>query len=251
MKIISANVNGINNAKNRGFLEFIEEEDPDIIAIQEIKTDSINLANDLINIYGYDSYFYCSESKNKNGVAVYSKITPNNYKENLNIEVSKEGRLQRLDFDDFILINCLCPSGVGNIDEYTYKLLFIEYLFEYVVNLRDKSKNIILCGDFNIAHDERDVYFSNNKMIGFKPEERKLISKFLDEGFFDAFRLFHEDSGYFTWRLNNENQSNKNTGLRLDYFFINDEIENNVIDSYIIDYNLSDHSQIVLDLDFD
>ncbi|MBX7077256.1 MAG: exodeoxyribonuclease III [Methanobacteriaceae archaeon] len=246
LKIMSCNLNGIKSAKKKGFLDVISDSDPDIICIQETKSHAENLPDDLMQIPGYMSKFYSNSKKGISGVAIYSKLVPNDYEYGLTIEEGIEGRLIRFDFDNFTLINVYTPSGGKKIN-LAHKHDFLRKLFLYVEMLHDEGKNVIMCGDFNIAHTEKDLYFKNFKKAGFLPVEREMITEFLKSGFKDAFRELHPNDEEFTWySWRSRNHPELGGGMRLDYFFVSEEIMEAVEKCEIYDYNLSDHNQLFL-----
>lgn len=247
---MSCNLNGIKSAKEKGFLDVISTEDPDIICVQETKSHVDVLPDDLISIPNYSSTFYSNSKRGISGVAIYSKIKPNQYFEGLNIEEGLEGRLLRFDFDDFILITVYTPSG-NNKEKLAHKHDFLNKLFSYLEKLHEVESNIIVCGDFNIAHCSKDLYFKNYRKAGFLPEERQMITDFLNSGFKDTFRELYPDVEDFSWKSwRSRKHPELGGGMRLDYFFVSEEIMENVIDSVIFDYNLSDHNQLFLTINF-
>ena len=248
LKIMSCNLNGIKSAKRKGFHDVVSGENPDIICIQETRTCLDNLPDDLINIPGYVNVFYSNPNPVLCGVAIYSKVKPLSTQSGLDIEDDIEGRLLRFDYPDFTLINAYVPSG-SNMLKLQHKHDFVYKLFNYVKDLHDEGKNVILCGDFNIAHDKRDLYFKEFKSAGFLPEERKMIDCFLKSGFKDAFRELYHDEEKFSWMSwRTRNNPNLGGGLRLDYFFVNNDLMDFVVDCEIKDFNLSDHCQLFLKL---
>ena len=249
-KIMSCNLKGIRAAKRHGFLDVVKEENPDIICVQDLKTNLKNIPNTLRNIPGYESYFYESNTRGQKGVGIYTKIEPNDVFEGLGVEIGNEGRLLRLDFNDFIIISSFIPSG--GKEKITYKLDFLDRYIEYLKDLIDnQEKDIIVCGDFNIAHDEKDLYDKRFRESGFKKEERERIDRLLNIGFKDAFREINPDLeqvSFASYQYRKKGEDYK--GLRLDYFFINERLLDKVTNCRIKDYHISDHNPIFLELKF-
>lgn len=250
--IISWNVNGLRAMHRKGFLKWFLDYKPDILCLQEIKATEDQLPRKLRSIDGYHSYFNSAERKGYSGVALYSKIKPKNIEFGFGIEeFDSEGRVQVADYNDFILLNIYFPNGKMSDDRLKYKLDFYDAFLDYVNNLRDQGKNLIICGDLNTAHKEIDLARpkENSNISGFLPVERDWIDKFLENGYVDTFRMFNQDPGNYTWWSYRTRARERNVGWRLDYFFVNQEFKNNIKDSYILsDVMGSDHCPIVLEL---
>ena len=253
IKLLSWNVNGIRAVHRKGFLEWFERVDVDVLCLQEIKANLDQIPKKLSNVPTYDSYFNPAERKGYSGVATYSSITPNKIINGFNIEkFDTEGRFQRLDFDDFILLNIYYPNGGMSDERLQYKLEFYDEFLTYTNNLRDEGNNIIICGDLNTAHKEIDIARpkENEKVSGFMPIEREWIDKFLANGYVDTFRMFNDQPGQYTWWSYRTRARDRNVGWRLDYFFVNEEFKDNVVDSYILsDVMGSDHCPIGLEIE--
>ncbi|WP_405266977.1 exodeoxyribonuclease III [Methanobrevibacter sp.] len=244
MKIISWNVNGINPTYENGYLnQLIEEETPDIICIQEVKTAEIP------ELEGYDLYgFPSSETSNHYGTAVYTKIEPISHKFGLgDKEFDSEGRVIRLEFENFNLYNVYVPSGAKDKEKLKRKYRFYDEFTEY---FKKSNKPAIICGDFNRIAGEIDAKrpeLMKNKS-GFMPEEQEWFKEILTK-YVDAFRKFNQDGDNFTWWSNRKGFREENKGLRLDYFLVSKTFENKLTDSYILKDQLgSDHAPIVLEL---
>ena len=253
LKLVSWNVNGIRAIHRKGFLDWFNEEKANIVSLQETKAQVDQLPKKLVNIPGYNSYFNSAERKGYSGVATYSSIEPNNVYSGMGIEkFDVEGRLQRLDFDDFTLLNIYYPNGGRDEERLKYKLDFYDAFLNYVNDLRDNGHNLIICGDLNTAHKEIDLARpkQNEDVSGFLPVEREWVSKFLDNGYIDTFRMLHEDeTEQYTWWSYRTKARNRNVGWRLDYYFVNEEFKNHVKASYILsDIMGSDHCPIVLEI---
>ncbi len=163
-----------------------------------------------------------------------------------------EGRFQRFDFDDFILLNLYWPNGGMGEDRLQFKLEFYDTFLDYSNNLRDEGNNLVICGDLNTAHKPIDIARpkENEKVSGFMPIEREWIDKFLDNGYVDTFRMFNGQPEQYTWWSYRTRARDRNVGWRLDYFFVNEEFKDNVIDSYILsDVMGSDHCPIGLNIE--
>ena len=244
MKIISWNVNGIKSIINNGFLDEIFAQKPDILCLQEVRSTEIP------EIEGYVAYNNPSrELTNFYGTAVYTKIEPLSVRKGFgDKEFDSEGRVIRMEFDNFILFNVYAPSGASSQERLNRKYRFYDLFTEYVYKSR---KPAIVCGDFNRISEEIDA--KNVKNIkgksGFLPEEQEWFRKILSERFIDTFRKFHHDGENFTWWSNRKGAREANKGYRFDYFLVSKSFENTLTDSYILkDQMGSDHAPIVLEL---
>lgn len=254
LKIISWNVNGIRAAYKKGLVDFIKKENPDIICLQETKAFEEQLPEDLKNIKGYQLFLNPADPDIKrgySGVAIYTKLKPNKEIRNKfgNKFIDREGRILSLEFDDFIIFNVYFPNGGKSEEHFQYKLSFYEEIIKHLKKLK-KETNVILCGDMNIAHESIDLARpkENEKSIGFLPEERALITKFLNSGFTDTFRMFVKESGHYSWWDMKTKSREKNVGWRIDYFFVNNEIAKNIKRAEILSEVMgSDHCPILIE----
>ncbi len=250
IKLISWNVNGIRAAHRKGFIDWLIEEDGDIISVQETKAHIDQLPRKLINIDGYTSYFSSAERKGYSGVGTYTKLKPNQVINGMGIKkFDIEGRLIRLDYDDFTLLNIYYPNGGSGEERLQYKLDFYDAFLDYANNLVEEGLNLVICGDVNTAHKPIDLARpkQNEETSGFLPVEREWLTKFLDNGYVDTFREFNQDGENYTWWSYRTKARDRNVGWRLDYFFVNDEFKSHVTDSYILSDVLgSDHCPIAL-----
>lgn len=237
----------------KGFLDWFDSAKPNVLCLQEIKAQVDQLPKNLRHVSDYHSYFNPAERKGYSGVATYSTIKPNNVATGMDInKFDIEGRFHRLDFDDFILINVYWPNGGMGEERLQYKLDFYDAFLDYVNNLKDEGNNLVICGDLNTAHKPIDIARpkENEKVSGFMPIEREWIDKFLNNGYVDTFRMFNDKPEQYTWWSYRTHARNRNVGWRLDYFFVNEEFKDNVVDSYILsDVMGSDHCPIGLKIE--
>lgn len=247
MKIISWNVNGLRAVLNKGFMEYINQEDCDIICLQEIKLSEGQLALDLENYYEYYNY---AEKKGYSGTAVFSKTKPLNVSYGIGInEHDKEGRVITCEYDDFYLVNCYAPNSKRGLVRLDYRQVWEDAFRNYLVTL-NKNKPVILCGDLNVAHKEIDLKNpqSNRKNAGFTDEERAKFQELLDAGFIDTFRYFYPDiPDMYTWWSYITKARDRNVGWRIDYFIVSRDYENQLLDASIhMEQMGSDHCPVVL-----
>jgi exodeoxyribonuclease-3 len=228
VKIQSWNVNGIRAAGRTGFEDWVERENFDIICVQETKANPEQLDESLLHPNGYHSFWHSAQKPGYSGVAIYSKSEPLSIHTGIGIpEVDNEGRVLIAEYSDFFLLNCYFPNSQREHTRLGYKLLFCQKILEYCQRLRTAGKQVIICGDFNIAHREIDLKNpkTNVNNAGFLPEERAWMDQFVEHGYVDGFRSFVKDPGHYTWWSYRPGVRDKNIGWRLDYFFVNQEFQ--------------------------
>ena len=254
MKIYSWNVNGIRAAERKGFLDFLQEESPDIIGIQEIKARPDQLNPELKYPNGYHAYFNPAERPGYSGVAIYSKEEPLNVSYGFGIEkFDIEGRVIAAEYKDFIFINIYFPNGRRDDERLKYKMDFYDEILKYSNELVKKGKKIIVSGDYNTAHKSIDLARpkENETVSGFLPEERAWIDTFISNGYIDAFREFSKAPEEYSWWSMRTAARLRNVGWRLDYHFISKNLHKNLKNSYIKQSIMgSDHCPVVIELDF-
>lgn len=253
MKLISWNVNGLRAVEKKGFLEWLKDTGADIISIQEVKAREEQLSEEMRNIEGYSLYLTCAEKKGYSGVACFVKEKPLSVREGLFDDTyNTEGRVLVLEYPDFFLYNVYFPNGGGGPERRAYKNAFNYALLEEVKKLEDEGKNIIICGDVNIAHEEIDLKNpkANAKTSGFLPEERRYLDDLLAAGFVDSFRELHPERSAYSWWSYRFNARSLDAGWRIDYFFISASLLPFVTGAEIDPTVLgSDHAPISLTLD--
>lgn len=253
IKIVSWNVNGIRAIKRKGLFEYLEAEKPDIFCVQETKASPEQLEPDLTDPDGYNVIYHsCSRKKGYSGVATFSKVKPDLASVGFNISrFDEEGRVVETDFGEFVLLNVYFPNG-GMEGRLQYKLDFYEAFFGYCKTLREKGKKLIICGDYNTAHNEIDLARprENEETSGFMPVERAWINKIIAEGYVDTFREFNKEPGWYTWWSFQTKARERNVGWRIDYHFVTKDlmkyVKNSTIQKDIIG---SDHCPVVLELE--
>ncbi len=249
IEIISWNVNGIRAWDKKGlFAQFILA-NPDILCLQETKAHPEQLTSYLQKPEGYHAYFNSALSrKGYSGVSVYTKIEPKQVIFGLDTEhLDQEGRQITLIFEDFIVINCYFPNGGGESHRLEYKLEYFDAFTDFLKKMEKINKNIIFCGDINIAHAEIDIARpkENAKSIGFLPEERAKIDTFIKNGYIDVFRDRNPDKIKYTWWDQKSRARERNVGWRIDYFFVHKSFLPAVDNLFIRDTVLgSDHCPI-------
>jgi exodeoxyribonuclease-3 len=254
VRILSWNVNGIRAAYKKGILNWFSKEQPDILCIQETKAMKEQLADDLINVNGYNSFFSSAERKGYSGTATYTKVNPLKVSNGIGIQkFDSEGRFLVTEFDEFILFNIYFPNGKAKAERLQYKMDFYEAFLKHLKKLLKQGKKIVICGDVNTAHKAIDLARPkpNEKISGFLPEERAWIDKLLEAGFIDTFRKFNQKPEQYTWWDMMTRARDRNVGWRIDYFFISDNLKDNLKNAFILpDVMGSDHCPVGIELKF-
>ncbi len=253
MKIISYNVNGIRAAITKGFLDWLQAANPDIICLQEIKANEDQIPIDEITKAGYPyQYYYSAQKKGYSGVAILSKIKPNNVVFGTGIEhMDFEGRNVRADFDDVSVMSLYLPSGT-NIERLDHKFMFMDDFQNYINELKNEIPNLIICGDYNICHESIDIHnpAQSKNVSGFLPEERLWIGNFMKSGFIDSFRHFNSEPHNYTWWSYRAGARGNNKGWRLDYALATENLRERLKRAVILsDAVHSDHCPILLEID--
>ena len=252
-KIISYNVNGIRAAINKGLLDWMKKVKPGMLCIQETKAQPDQVDLDLFRKLGYIDYWHSAEKKGYSGVLILADREPDNVVIGMNAsDYDSEGRVIRFDFGDISFLNVYIPSGTTGDVRQDFKMKFLDDFLSFLNNLRKDKPNLLVCGDFNIAHREIDIHnpVSNKKTSGFLPEERAWIDKFLESGFVDTFRHMNPDTVKYSWWSFRSNARSKNLGWRLDYHMVTESLAARIKDAGIMnDAAHSDHCPVWVDLD--
>lgn len=252
MKILSYNVNGIRSALNKGLIEWLEGASPDIVCLQELKAQQEQVDISLFSALGYKIYWHSARKKGYSGVAILSKTEPENVEYGSGMDhYDEEGRIIRADYRDFSVMSLYVPSGSSGDERQSFKMQFLDEFLPYVNNLKNEKKNLIISGDFNICHQPIDIHnpVSNKNSSGFLPEEREWVTKFLETGFIDTFRYFHNEPHQYTWWSFRFNARQKNLGWRIDYHMASHEMKERLVEARIFQEVIhSDHCPILLEI---
>lgn len=253
MRIISYNVNGIRSAITKGFLDWLKTDPADIICIQETKAHKDNVNYAAIEELGYSTYWFSAEKKGYSGVAVFTRIKPDEvFFGNGIMQSDAEGRVIRLDFGDITLVNAYFPSGTSGDLRQTYKYQWLDEFYEYLEVLKQTRPNLVICGDYNIAHKEIDIHDpkGNKKSSGFLPEERAWMDKIYAGGYVDTLRVFTAEPHLYSWwsqRFPTIRQQNK--GWRIDYISVTAPLQPRLKGAAIYpDVKHSDHCPVFAEL---
>ncbi|MGE4169819.1 MAG: exodeoxyribonuclease III [Candidatus Margulisiibacteriota bacterium] len=236
LKLISWNVNGIRACAQKGFLDYLNTEDPDIICLQETKAMPTDLDDTLLNPSGYHGIWHSGERKGYSGVAILTKLKPIFVSEGFgNPKYDCEGRVAMAEYDNFVLFGIYFPNGQKDDTRLQYKLDFYQDFFDYAQDLRAQGKNIVICGDYNTAHKEIDLAHpkENANYSGFLPIERAWMDKLESLGYVDTFRQFNQEPNQYSWWTYRMAARQRNVGWRIDYFWVNQEFMPNVTSAFI------------------
>lgn len=252
MKIVTYNINGVRSAIEKGLLEWIEENDFDIVCVQETKSHPNSVPTMLLESIGYHHHWHPAVRKGYSGVATFSKQKPDRVYPGIGIKkYDDEGRVLRTDFGDLTIINSYFPNGGSGAERQQFKMQFLADFQQWVENLLEERPNIIALGDFNIAHKTIDINSPNRNQnrSGFLPEERDWFSGWLMSGFVDAFRHMHPDEVSYTWWRVTQYARKSNKGWRLDYQCVSDELVDQIKSvSHLQEAFHSDHCPVLVEL---
>ncbi|MDE6719109.1 MAG: exodeoxyribonuclease III [Treponemataceae bacterium] len=257
MKIISWNVNGIRAAQKKGFAPWLLNCGADVVCIQETKASPSQLDDELLqpkDLSGtqYKSFFNSAKKPGYSGTAIYSKAAPDKIENLGNALFDDEGRVTCAFYGDLAIVSAYFPNSQDGGKRLEYKLSFCDAIFSYCKNLVAQKKNVVLCGDYNIAHKPIDLANpkSNEGNAGFLPEERAWMDKFTQGGFVDTFRHFCQEEKQYTWWSYRFHAREKNVGWRIDYHCVNEEFLPRIKSSKILaDVMGSDHCPIELEIE--
>ncbi|NBU80304.1 MAG: exodeoxyribonuclease III [Flavobacteriaceae bacterium] len=253
MRIISYNVNGIRAAIAKGFLDWLQKANPDVICLQEIKATEDQIPTEEFTAAGYPyQYYFSAQKKGYSGVAILSKIKPNKVVYGTEMDhMDFEGRNLRADFDDISVMSLYLPSGT-NLDRLDHKFKYMDDFQNYIDALKKQIPNLIICGDYNICHEAIDIHdpIRNKTVSGFLPEERAWLDKFMKSGFIDSFRHFNKEPHNYSWWSYRAGARGNNKGWRIDYNLVSENLKDRMSRAVILpDAKHSDHCPILVEID--
>jgi exodeoxyribonuclease-3 len=254
LKITTWNVNGLRAALSKGIWNWVREENPDVLCLQEVKSRPDQIPNDYQTKFETAHIFWNPAQKpGYSGVATFSNVSPVTVDFGIGLEAFDiEGRVIRTQFPSFSLFNVYFPSGQRGHDRVEFKLEFYAQLLELCDTFHKNDQPVIICGDFNTAHNEIDLRHpkANQNTSGFLPEERAWIDTYLSHGFVDIYRMLFPEKVEYTWWTYLMNARQHNVGWRLDYFMISEALVPQVRDVVIhSDILGSDHCPVSLTID--
>ena len=252
MRIISINLNGIRSATSKGFIDWLALQDADVICLQELKAQAADMTEQMLMPHGYHGYFHYAQKKGYSGVGIYTREKPEQVIVGLGIEeFDAEGRYICADFADYSVVYLYLPSGSSGEERQQVKFNFMAAFLPHLQELRASGREVIVCGDWNIAHKEIDLknWRGNKKNSGFLPEERNWLTQLFDEvGFVDVFRVVHPELEAYTWWSNRGQAWAKNVGWRIDYQIATPGIAQRAKSASIYkEQRFSDHAPLTID----
>ncbi|MDR0368714.1 MAG: exodeoxyribonuclease III [Bacteroidales bacterium] len=252
MKIITYNVNGIRSATGKGLIDWLQEANPDVLCLQELKAQEDQIPVLDFRQIGYHCYSYPAKKKGYSGVAILTKQPPTELVYGMNMPIyDDEGRFLRADFGDLSIVSVYHPSGSSGDERQQFKMQWLDFFYNYVHELLKTRPKLILCGDYNICHKAIDIHdpVRNAKNSGFLPEEREWIEKFINSGFIDTFRYFNHEPHQYTWWSFRGSARAKNLGWRIDYNMASLSLQNALQRSVILSsVPFSDHCPVLLEI---
>ncbi len=256
MRIISLNLNGIRSAFSKGLQPWLAGQGADIVCLQELKAQAANMTPDMLAMQDYHGYFHYAEKKGYSGVGIYCRGKPQSVVEGLGIaEFDSEGRYIEVQFDRFSVISVYLPSGSSGEERQAMKYKFMAAFLPHLIQLHNSGREVVICGDWNIAHREIDLknWRGNRKNSGFLPEERAWLTQVFDEvGFVDVFRRLHPELEAYTWWSNRGQAWAKNVGWRIDYQIATPAIADTAQSADIYrDQRFSDHAPLIIDYEWE
>ena len=254
LRVITANLNGVRSAASKGFFPWLAEQRADVVCLQELKAQLPDMNAEMRSPDGMYGYFHCAEKRGYSGVGIYSRTPPARVVEGLgNAEFDREGRYLEADFGALTVISLYLPSGSSSEERQAAKYRFMDLFLPHMQALIASGREVIVCGDWNIAHREADLknWKSNQKNSGFLPEERAWLSRLFDEvGWVDVYRTLHPETtdACYTWWSNRGQAWAKNVGWRLDYQIATPGIARRAASAEIYkDERFSDHAPLTVD----
>jgi len=248
IEIISWNVNGVRAVATKEALKWIDERQTDILCLQEIKALPEQIPDNLFDKEYEELTVNSAEKKGYSGTATFSMLKSDYTSTDNHIDTMNEGRIVETHYDDIVLFNIYFPNGQKNQERLDYKMKFYDDLLDHCEKLKEEGKSIIICGDVNTAHKEIDLKNpkANSKTSGFLPIEREWMDRLVDHGYIDTFRYVNGDEiDRYSWWSYRSGARVKNVGWRIDYFFISEDLAENLEEAFILDYITgSDHCPV-------
>lgn len=255
MRLITINLNGIRSANSKGFFEWLKIQNADVVCIQETRIQSEQLTSIMLKPQGLKSAFEFAEKRGYSGVGLYFKKSPNRVQKGIGwSEIDKEGRFIQADFGQLSIVSIYLPSGSSGELRQNFKYKVLDYFEKWLIDVKKSRREFIICGDWNIAHNEIDLknWKSNQKNSGFLPKERAWMTKLFNEhDYIDVFRRLNQNPNQYTWWSNRGKAWDKNVGWRIDYHVATKGIGEKATKELIYkEERFSDHAPLIIDYDY-
>lgn len=256
MRIITFNANGLRAAERKGFFNWLQQQNADVVCIQETKAQEIQLKDSAFFPEGYHCYYHDAEKKGYSGVAIYSATRPNQVIKGIGWpDFDAEGRFIEAQINNLSIISLYLPSGTSGAERQAVKYQLLDRFLPYLEELAQNGRDYIICGDWNIAHKNIDLknWRGNQKNSGFLPEERAWLDQlFGSEKWLDGFRLVNQEPEQYTWWSHRGQAWSKNVGWRIDYQVISSSLKDCPNSASIYkDERFSDHAPLIMDYDYE
>ncbi len=253
MKIISYNVNGIRAALTKNFVEWLQQEDPDVLCLQETKAQPDQIDTMLFAELGYTMFVHSAEKKGYSGVAILTKNAPDNVVVGMDHpRYDAEGRVIRADFGDLSIISVYIPSGSSGDERQAFKMDFLAAFLPFVTELRKSRPNLVICGDYNICHKSIDINNPQRQVgvSGFLPEEREWLDQYEATGMVDSFRVFDQSPEKYSWWSYRGGARFRNVGWRIDYHWVTETLKDRLKGAAILTEAVhSDHCPVMVEIE--
>ena len=239
---------------NKGFDNWLGQELPDVLCLQEIKTQPEQIDTSVFDRLGYRHYWFPAQKNGYSGVAILCRMKPDKVTYGMGMEpYDREGRIIRADFGDISILSAYFPSGTMGGERQSFKMDFLKDFLLYIEKLRQERPNLIISGDYNIAHTDIDINYPerHQQASGFLPEEREWLSGFLSKGYIDTFRMLNDTPNQYSWWSYRANAREKDLGWRIDYHIVSEPVRSIVNEASILqDVYHSDHCPVTVSIDF-
>ena len=255
MRIITVNLNGIRSADSKGFYEWLQTQQADVICLQEIRIMHEQLTEIMLNPGNLNSAFEFAEKRGYSGVGIYFRKSPDRIQKGIGwSDMDSEGRFIQADYGKLSVVSLYLPSGTSGEERQNFKYKAMDYFEKWLHKARKSGREFIICGDWNIAHKEIDLknWKSNQKNSGFLPAEREWMTKIFRElGFVDVFRKLNQNAEQYTWWSNRGRSWEKNVGWRIDYQVATPDVASKATgESIFREQRFSDHAPLIIDYDY-